>query len=180
MFCGMVWASGRVGWRRAPPNMIGGVPAGQSDRSGWIRMPEPYFAMSLRTRSSARWALALAMLVAACDDANPLDPSLVTTTELSDLFTFSVVGLSNVADAKRYLWVMTGDQATVDVTSALPQGSAFLQIRGADGTIVYADDIESEEDGVTAVNAAGIWQVDVVIDKASGSFEFALERDTVP
>jgi hypothetical protein len=75
---------------------------------------------------------------------------------------------------------MTGDQATVDVTSSLSDGSAFLQIRGGDGVVVYAEDIRTIADDTTKTNTPGLWQIDVVIEKASGDFSFTLERDTIP
>jgi hypothetical protein len=141
--------------------------------------------MLIRTPSRVRCALglpliALALSSAACEDENSLDPSLVTVTELQDFFMFSVTGLDRVTDAERYLWLMTGDQATVDVTSGLTGGSAFLQIRGADGEIVYAEDIQSQGDGTTDVSTAGLWQIDIVFEKASGELDFSLERDTIP
>jgi hypothetical protein len=132
----------------------------------------------MRNRSGA--LLALAISLAACDDTNTLDPNLVTYTDLADLFTFSVAGLENVSDATRYLWLMSGDQAFVDVSPSLSSGSAFLQIRGANGDVVYAEDIGAEVDALTEVNFGGIWQIDIVFEKASGSFGFTIERDTIP
>ncbi|MGE0158329.1 MAG: hypothetical protein AB7T31_02890 [Gemmatimonadales bacterium] len=134
-----------------------------------------------RERGSLR-ALLLVLVLAtgACEEENTLDPSLIDVTELQDIFTFEVHGLDQVTDAERYLWVMTGDQATVEVTSGLTGGSAFLQIRGGNGEVVYGEDIQAEVDGVTEVNTSGIWQIDVVFEKASGEFGFALERDTIP
>jgi hypothetical protein len=122
----------------------------------------------------------MAALVAACDSTNALDESLIMVTDLSDTFTFSVAGLENVSDAKRYLWAQGGDQATVDISPSLSGGAAFLQIRGGDGTVVYAEDIGDEVDGVTDVNIPGLWQIDIVFEKASGGFGITLERDTVP
>jgi hypothetical protein len=159
--------------------MAGGVAAGQSgaavDGPSWSsHIP----AMRTWKRSSA--LLALAMLLASCEEENTLSRALVTATELSDYFSYSVVGLERVSDADRALWLMTGTQATVDVSPALSGGSAFLQIRGGDGEIVYAENIGDEVDGLTEVGIAGIWQIDIIYDKASGGFGFELERDTVP
>jgi hypothetical protein len=169
----------KLGTEEAAPKMAGGVAAGQSraavDRACWSSDIPP---MWIRTRSSA--LLGLALLLAACEEENTLNPALVTTTQLSDLFSYGVVGLENVSDADRYLWLMTGDQATVDVSPALSGGSAFLQIRSGDGEIVYAENIGDEVDGVTDVGFSGIWQIDIIFDKASGGFGFELERDTIP
>jgi hypothetical protein len=145
------------------------------DVAGAVRDIPP---MRIRTRSSA--LLGLTLLLAACEQENTLNPAFVTTTQLSDLFSYGVVGLENVSDADRYLWLMTGDQATVDVSPALSGGSAFLQIRSGDGEIVYAENIGDEVDGVTDVGFSGIWQIDIIFDKASGGFGFELERDTIP
>jgi hypothetical protein len=125
--------------------------------------------------------IALTISLAACDDTNPLDDSLVTYTDLADLFTYSVVGLENVSDVSGpFLWVMGGDQAVVDVTSSLSSGSAFLQIRGGSGEVVYAEDIESEVDGPTEVDVGGLWEIAIVFEKASGGFGISIERDTIP
>jgi hypothetical protein len=133
-----------------------------------------------RHRSAALLALAAA-LAACAEDPNPLEPSLVTYSDLPDLFTFSVVGLDNVSDvAGPFLWVMGGDQAIVDVSSSLTGGSAFLQIRGASGTVVHAEDIRSETDVLTGVDTGGLWEIAVVFEKASGGFDFSVERDTIP
>jgi hypothetical protein len=118
--------------------------------------------------------------LAACEDPNTLDPTLVSTTERSDYLTYAVVGLENVSDADRRFLSMTGNEALVDVSPSLTSGAAFLQIRGGDGAIVYAEDIGTEVDGVTDIGIPGIWQIDVIYEEASGGFEFLIERDTVP
>jgi hypothetical protein len=134
-------------------------------------------------RSLTGWALLSAVPVfsAACsEEENTLDPTLVTITDLPDVFMFSVTGLDNVTDHERFLWTMTGDQATVDITSGLTGGSAFLQMRGGNGQVAYAEDIRSEVDGTTDVSLPGLWQIDIVLDKADGEFSISLERDTIP
>ena len=118
--------------------------------------------------------------MAACEDENTLDENLITVTELQDVFVFTVTGLDDVTDARRYLWAMTGNQATVDVTPGITGGSAFFQIRGGNGDVVYAEDVQSEVDGVTEENIFGLWQIDIVFEKASGEFSIALARDTIP
>ena len=145
--------------------------------------PEDISAMRIRTRRGAHGALlALVTLAAACsEDTNTLDLSLVTVVDLQDLFTYSVTGLDNVSDVDpQRLWLMTGTEATVDVTSGITGGSVLLQIRGGDGTVVYLEDIADQVDTVTTANTGGIWQIDLVFQKASGEFSFTLERDTIP
>lgn len=132
--------------------------------------------MRKRTRSYVVAALTLAACLGACEDENALEDSLITVDALTDIFSFSVSGLDRMTGAKSYLWATTGNQVTVDVTSGLSGGSAFLQIRGGDGEVVYAEDIESQIDGLTEESFPGIWQVVVVIEKASGDFSIALAR----
>jgi len=134
--------------------------------------------MRIRTRLGT--LLALSLLLAACEQQNALDRTLITSTQLSDYFTYGVSGLENVTDADRQWWVVTGDRAIVDVTPALSSGTAFLQIRGGNGEIVYAENIDNEVDGLTDTNVAGVWQIDIIYDKVSGGFSFELARDTVP
>ena len=134
-------------------------------------------------RSLTGWALLLAVPVfsAACgEEENTLDPTLVTITDLPDVFMFSVTGLDNVTDHERFLWTMTGDQAAIDITSGLTGGSAFLQMRGGNGQVIYAEDIRSAVDGTTDVSVPGLWQIDIVFEKADGEFSISLERDTIP
>jgi hypothetical protein len=134
-------------------------------------------------RSLTGWALVLAVpvLSAACgEEENALDPTLVTITDLPDVFMFSVAGLDNVTDHERFLWTMTGDQATVDVSSDVTGGSVFLQMRGGNGQVIYAENIQSEVDGVTDVSIPGLWQIDIVFEKADGELSISLERDTIP
>ena len=135
------------------------------------------------TRSHARRALVLPLLIlaAACqEEENTLDPSQITYSDLPDIFSFSVTGMDNVTDHEPFLWTMTGDQATVDVISGLTGGSGFLQVRGGNGQIVLAEDLRSGLDTVTAVNFPGLWQIDIVFEKADGDISIALERDTLP
>jgi hypothetical protein len=144
---------------------------------------EDISAMRIRRRSRARGGLfVLVTLAAACsEDTNTLDHSLVTVVELQDLFTYTVTGLDNVSDVDpQRLWLMTGTEATVDVTSGITGGSVLLQIRGGNGEVVYLEDIADEVDTVTEANTSGIWQIDLVFEKASGEFTFTLERDTIP
>jgi hypothetical protein len=139
--------------------------------------------MSNWMRSATGWALVLAMPVfstACAEEENTLDPTLVTIIDLPDVFMFSVTGLDNVTDHERFLWTMTGDQATVDITSGLTGGSAFLQMRGGNGKVIYAEDIRSEVGGTTDVSLPGLWQIDIVFERADGEFSISLERDTIP
>jgi len=138
--------------------------------------------MHIRTRWGARGALlALATLAAACEDPNTLDDAVITVVELPDLFTYTATGLDNVSDVDaQRLWFMGGTEASVDVTSGITRGSVLLQIRGGNGQVVYLEDIVDEVDTVTTPNIAGIWQIDLVFQKASGEFSFTVERDTIP
>ena len=139
--------------------------------------------MRMQMPSRARRALLLPLLVitAACqEEENTLDPSQITYSDLPDIFTFSVAGMDNVTDHEPFLWTMTGNQATVDVTSGLTGGSAYLQVRGGDGQIVFAEDLGAGVDTVTDVNFPGLWQIDIVFEKADGDLSIALERDTIP
>ena len=139
--------------------------------------------MHMHTRSRALRTLLLSLLVGstACkEEENSLHPSQITYTDLPDLFSFSVSGLDNVTDHEPFLWTMTGNQATVDVTSGLTGGSGFLQVRGGNGEIVFAEDLRSGWDTLTSMNFPGLWQIDIVFERADGDISIAIERVQVP
>lgn len=117
--------------------------------------------------------------LAACESTNTLDLNLVTTVQLQDFFSFDVNGLDNVSDSERYFWVTTGQRVAVDVTPAITSGTAILQLRDANGTIKYREDVGDGVDTTTTTGIAGVWQVDIVLTKVTGAFSFTLERDTL-
>ena len=134
----------------------------------------------MRTKPSinaTRWLAIVAL--AACESANPLDEAQINAIGFPDQFTFSVTALDEVTDGRRYLWTVTGPRITVDVTSGITSGSAVLQIRGGDAQVVYSEDIRDAIDTLTVPNVLGQWQIDVVLEKATGEFSFALAREAV-
>lgn len=133
----------------------------------------------MRTKSPLRFpllALAAAAALTGCDGTNTLDDSQITIQDLSDDFSWSVAGLDEVSDGRRYLWTVTGTQIAVDVTQSISGGSAFLQIRDGLGTVVYAENIGDEVDADSDVGVAGLWQIDIVLTKVSGGFGFRAQR----
>lgn len=150
-------------------------PAEWQPASRWIDHPARAIFPPMRIRRNLVATLMLAACLGACEEEQALDDDLISVTILQDVFEFEVTGLDKMTGSRRFFWTMTGNQATVDITPGLTDGNAFLQIRGADSEVVYAEDIESEIDGPVE-NFPGIWQLDIVIEKASGEFAIRLER----
>ena len=92
----------------------------------------------------------------------------------------------------RCLAVALGPDVTVNcIAPGLVEGTRMAQrvpqevVDGALKQVVLgrcgsAQDIADQVDSVTAENTPGIWQIDLVFEKASGEFTFTLERDTIP
>jgi hypothetical protein len=114
--------------------------------------------------------------LAACESENPLDTNLITIGSLPDLFTFSVNGLDNVSGAERYYWAVTGGEAAVEVTSSISSGTAIIQIRDGAGNIVYQEDAADAVADTTTAAVQGFWQINVVLTKVTGGFDFSVQR----
>lgn len=137
----------------------------------------------MKTTDSRRlgWIVTVAaLIVAGCSDGGALigPDNQLEVTNAVDQFQFQVSGLFEVTDSRSYQWENTGTQATVDVSQAITGGSAILTIRDAAGTIVYQEEIAQDSDGTTAVGVAGTWQIDVVLTRSRGTFNFRVQKST--
>jgi hypothetical protein len=121
------------------------------------------------------WLLTTVALVG-CEDPNQLNLGDYTVVNLPDRFEFLATGLNNVSDGARFLWTITGTQASVDITQAITKGSARLQLKDPNGTVVYSELVKDDSDGTTSVGGPGIWQVDLVLTEVSGDIAFRLDR----
>lgn len=130
--------------------------------------------------SLATLLLGGAVLLVACDDsANTIGPeNQLEVANATDQFQFQLTALDEVTDSRSYDWQSTGTSATVDVSQAVTGGSAILTIRDADGQVVYQADIADHNDGSTAEGTPGTWQIEVMLTRTTGTFNFRVQKKT--
>lgn len=121
----------------------------------------------------------MTVIAAACDDTNLIGPAnQLEVTNAIDQFQFQLTDLADVDDVRSYTWENTGTQATIDVSQAITGGSAFLTITDADGTVMYQEDVAADSDATTTVGVAGMWQIEVRLERATGTFNFRVQKTT--
>jgi hypothetical protein len=115
----------------------------------------------------------------ACGGGNVIGPdNQLEVTNAPDDFQFQVSNLTDVSQTLTYTWTNTGTQATVDISQAITAGSVILTIRDQDGAFMYTDDLREDNDGDTAAGRSGIWEIEIRIEAASGTFNFRVQRKT--
>jgi len=125
-------------------------------------------------------ALTGILIIAGCDDgANGIGPeNQLEVNSAVDQFQFQLTALHDVSDRRGYDWENSGTQATIDISEAITGGSATLRIIDAVGTIMYEKDIADDEDGTTPVGVAGTWRIEVILSRATGFFNFRVQKAT--
>ena len=128
------------------------------------------------------WTLTLAgaLLTTGCEDASTgIGPeNQLEVTNALDQFQFQLTALDDVSDRRSYNWENTGTQATIDVSEAISSGSATLTILDAEGSIMYQADIAGDSDGTTPEGVSGTWQIEVVLTRTTGTFNFRVQKTT--
>lgn len=122
--------------------------------------------------------IVLLAAVAACggDALDPrYQPEVVNST---DSFEFQTTGLRGVSSTLRYSWQNTGVRANIDQASALTGGSVMLTVRDANGTQVYSRSLSDNGTFVTAAGTAGVWTIEIVFDRATGTVNFRAQKTT--
>ena len=120
------------------------------------------------------------LLVTGCDDSSTgIGPeNQLEVTNALDQFQFQLTALDDVSDRRSYDWENTGTQATIDISQAITGGSAVLTILDAAGTVMYEADIAEDSDGTTPPGVAGTWQIEVVLTRTTGTFNFRVQKTT--
>jgi hypothetical protein len=133
--------------------------------------------MRMRTRFRIP-ALVLAIsALAGCSGDNVIGPgNQLEATNAPDDFQFQVTNLKDVTQTLTYHWSNTGDSANVNQASSLTGGSATLMIRGPTGTPLYQSDLGANGTFHTSKDATGIWEIRVVLSKASGTLNFRVQK----
>ena len=128
-----------------------------------------------RARLRPLAALAAVALVLGCSD-NPLAPFEPEVTNATDSFQLQATGVQNVSTTFDYTWRNTGTVANVNHSTTTTNGTAHLVVRAADGTEVYARDLDPSLNEQTATGATGDWSVRLVLTNYSGTLNFRIEK----
>lgn len=97
---------------------------------------------------------------------------------LTDNFQFQSTGVTNVTQTLNYTWQNTGTAANVDQATTLTSGSATLTIFDASGAMVYSRSLTDNGTFATSTGTTGAWRINIVINGASGTFNFRVQKKT--
>jgi len=119
-----------------------------------------------------------ALLTVSCssDKVNPLAAFQPEIYNVANNFQFQATDLKNVSTTVGYDWQNDGQQATVDHSSAVSDGSAYVDIYDANDSLVYSHALVPSIQETTQVGAAGTWRIVVRIDKCSGTLNFRVQK----
>ena len=122
-------------------------------------------------------AISTLVLLGACGDgptAPGIEPQI---TNLSDAFSYQVSSIQNFTGTYSYTWQNTGTVAKVTHASdAGASGSATLTVRDAEGTQVYAGQVATSGEPLSApAGVAGAWTITIVYtDYSNTQVNFAV------
>lgn len=109
---------------------------------------------------------AAVLILAGCGSGktvNPLAPFQPQIVNQTDEFAFQITNVQSLTTTAIYTWQNTGNQASVDHSSVLTNGSASLVILDADGTQVYSSPLVASGTDATGAGTAGAWTIRVVM-----------------
>lgn len=129
-------------------------------------------------RRAVHLFLASALFFTACSDSgNVIGPeNSPEVANLTDSFQWQVTNLDQVTQTLTYTWVNTGTSANVDQSSSLTGGTATVRLSDSEGTVVFEGDLSEGGSFQSSTGVAGDWSVRVVLTRASGSFNFRLQK----
>ncbi len=138
---------------------------------------------SFRKRPTLHIALtmivALALTVGCSSSNNPsaslnaFQPEIVNN---ADAFSFQATAVENVSTSIAYTWQNTGQQATVNHSSAIDSGTVSVTITDANGVQVYANPLVASLNEPTASGTAGAWTITVVLTNVYGTLNFRADK----
>jgi len=122
-------------------------------------------------------ALALTLLTAACGSNNALapqyQPQVVNTPNVS--FSFQATGLQNVSDVVAYTWSCSSGSVVIHPATATTSGTITLNIKAANGTVIYNGTVPASGDITPPTGAPGAWQISVTLTNYTGTINFAVQ-----
>ncbi len=121
-------------------------------------------------------AVLLLGVFSGCSDSNPIsafEPEIVNN---ADAFQFQITDATDVTTTLHYSWTNTGTRATIDHSTAVVSGSAFVTIMDASGVQVYSSELKASGVETSAVGTAGTWNITVGFSKFDGTSNFRAEK----
>jgi hypothetical protein len=110
-----------------------------------------------------------------CED-NGLAPYEPEINNVLDNFQFQATGMNDVGYTGEFIWVNSGDSATVDQSpSEGLSGTATLLIFDADGTRVYSGDLADDGTFGTAAGTSGNWTIRITFINVTGTVNFRVQ-----
>ena len=123
--------------------------------------------------------LGLFAALTGCGSDNTLSPQFQPEImNTADNFQFQATGVTNVTQTLSYSWTNTGTQANVDQSCSMTQGSATVQIRDGQGTLVYDQSLADGGTFVSSAGVAGTWTIRVVLVNLDGTLNFRAQKTT--
>lgn len=96
-------------------------------------------------------------------------------TNRSDFFEFKIGDAKTFTMSQNYAWWNPDSSAAVRQDSGIQAGEALVEIRDADGSVVYSKNLREQGTMVSLKGKPGMWSVKVTLDKADGSVHFQVE-----
>ncbi len=135
---------------------------------------------SKTTLTIAMTLVAALMLTVGCGSSsnpsaslNAFQPEIINN---ADAFSFQATAVENVTATMVYTWQNTGQQATINHSSAVDSGTVSVTILDANGTQVYANPLVASLNEPTAAGVAGAWTVTVVVTNVYGTLNFRADK----
>ena len=110
------------------------------------------------------------------DDTNSITGFEPEVNISADNFQFQVTEASNVSVTLTYPWPNSGQQATINHSTATIEGSASVTLFDADGVQVYSAGLAASANDESDIGTAGTWTVSINLTNFSGTANFRVEK----
>jgi hypothetical protein len=122
---------------------------------------------------------AVVPLLGACGKDNVLSPQFQPeVANQTDTFQFQATGVTNVTQTLTYSWPNTGVAANIDQSCTVTTGSATIQIRDSQGTLVYERTLADGGSFVSQDGVTGNWAIRVILSNYDGTLNFRVQKKT--
>jgi len=128
-------------------------------------------------RMATLFATLLTLFITGCGSGSALNPVFQPQVANNpDNFQFQSTGVQNVTQTLQYTWPNSGTHASVNQATTVTTGSAMLQIRDSQGTVVYNSDLALNGTFPTApAGQAGNWTILLTLSNYSGTLNFRVQ-----
>ena len=93
-----------------------------------------------------------------------------------DNFEFQVNGAEKVTQTLSYPWRNTGDQAVIDQSANLTEGTATVSLRDSTGALLYSKNLAEAGTFDSDAGLAGGWAIRLDMNGVSGRFNFRIRK----